>query len=326
MILITGGAGFVGSNIVATLNRDGERDIVVCDDLGSGSKWLNLRKSLVQDIVPVAQLPQWLEGRSLAAVLHMGANSSTTATDADAVLDTNLRASLRLLEWCTLARVPFIYASSASTYGDGAQGFVDDVAVEALRRLRPLNLYGWSKHMFDLVVADRIERRLPLPPICVGLKFFNVYGPNELHKGSMMSLVSKYHGLAAAGQRIELFKSHRDGIADGAQRRDFVHVDDIVDVVRWLLNSGPRAGLFNVGTGTARTFNDLVAALFAAVGRRPDIAFVDMPEAIRDRYQYHTEADLTRLRGAGYNQPFLSVEEGVARLVSGYLSQPDPYR
>lgn len=326
MILITGGAGFVGSNLVAALNQDGERDITVCDDLGSDGKWRNLRKALIQDVVPVSEMTRWLQGRPLTAVIHMGANSSTTASDGDAVMETNFRSSLRLLEWCTAASVPLVYASSASTYGDGDQGFEDDNSLSALRQLRPMNLYGWSKHMFDLVVADRIDRRLPLPPICVGLKFFNVYGPNELHKGSMMSLVSKYHRLAAAGQRIELFKSHRAGFADGEQLRDFVHVDDIVDVIRWLLKSGPRAGIFNVGTGQARTFKDLIAALFKAVGRPEDVVYVDMPEAIRDRYQYHTEADLTRLRRAGYNQPFLTVEDGVDRLVSEYLSKPDPHR
>lgn len=326
MLLITGGAGFIGSNIVAALNADGERDIVVCDDLEAQGKWQNLRKAFVQDIVPIERLDAWLQGRSVEAVIHMGANSSTTAGDGDAIMETNFRFSLRLLDWCTAGRVPFVYASSASTYGDGDGGFVDDASFNALRALRPLNLYGWSKHLFDLVVADRIERRILLPPLCVGLKFFNVYGPNELHKGAMMSLVSKLHGSAARGETIVLFKSHKDGVADGEQRRDFVHVDDIVDVVKWLLKSGPRTGLFNVGTGEARTFKDLVYALFRAVGREPNIVYADMPEAIRDRYQYFTQAHLGRLRAAGFNQPFLSVEAGVDRLVKGFLSKPDPYR
>ncbi|MCW6509391.1 ADP-glyceromanno-heptose 6-epimerase [Lichenifustis flavocetrariae] len=326
MILVTGGAGFIGSNVVASLNHVGERDVVVCDDLGTGNKWRNLQKALVQDIVPIKELHGWIEGRTLQTVVHMGANSSTTASDGDGIMEENFRFSLRLLEWCTMKRVPFIYASSAATYGAGEAGFVDDISVAALRQLRPLNLYGWSKHLFDLVVADKIERKLPLPPVCVGLKFFNVYGPNELHKGSMMSLVSKLHDRAAAGEKIALFKSHKEGYADGEQLRDFVHVDDLVDVIRWLMKSGPRAGIFNVGTGEARSFKDLIQALFTAVGRTPDIEYVDMPDAIRDRYQYYTQADLNRLRAAGYNQPFLSVEQGVDRLVSQYLSKPDPYR
>ena len=326
MILVTGGAGFIGSNIVASLNDAGERDVVVCDDLGTGNKWRNLQKALVQDIVPIKELHGWIEGRTLQAVIHMGANSSTTASDGDGIMEENFRFSLRLLEWCTTKRVPYIYASSAATYGAGEGGFVDDVSVAALRQLRPLNLYGWSKHLFDLVVADKIERQLPLPPICVGLKFFNVYGPNELHKGGMMSLVSKLHDRAAAGEQIALFKSHKEGYADGEQLRDFIYVDDLVDVIAWLTKSGPRAGIFNVGTGNARSFKDLIRALFTAVGRTPSIEYVDMPEAIRDRYQYYTQADLSRLRAAGYNQPFLSVEQGVARLVSQFLSKSDPYR
>lgn len=326
MILVTGGAGFIGSNLVAALNADGHRDIIVCDDLGTSGKWRNLQKALVQDIVPVAEFDRWLVGRKLEAVLHMGANSSTTAQDGDAVLESNFRFSLRLLDWCSETGTPLIYASSAATYGDGENGFVDDPTLEQLRRLKPLNLYGWSKHLFDLVVADRIARALPLPPICVGLKFFNVYGPNEFHKGSMMSLVTKLHDRAAAGQAITLFKSHHPDFADGEQLRDFVHVDDLVDVMKWLLKSGSRHGLFNVGTGEARSFKDLIAALFKAVGQAPNITYADMPEEIRAKYQYYTKADLGRLRAAGYNQSFLSIEDGVERLVVQFLAKDDPYR
>jgi ADP-L-glycero-D-manno-heptose 6-epimerase len=326
MLLVTGGAGFIGSNVVASLNEAGQSDIVVNDHFGSDEKWRNLGKRRLADVVPPAALAAWLDGRKLDAIIHLGAISDTTATDADLVLETNFRLSLRLLDWCATTRTPFIYASSAATYGDGEQGFDDDETPEVLDRLRPLNLYGWSKHLFDLAVAERVKKRAGLPPQWAGLKFFNVFGPNEYHKGEMMSLVAKRFDEAKSGKPIRLFKSHRENIADGEQRRDFIYVDDAVAVVRWLIENPTVSGLFNVGTGEARSFRDVVTAMFHALGREPDIDYVDMPVAIRDRYQYFTQASVEKLRRAGYNGGFTLLEDAVSQYVGRYLNRPDRYR
>jgi len=326
MLLVTGGAGFIGSNVVASLNDAGRTDVVVNDVLGKDGKWRNLQKRELVDFVPPSDLMRWLHGRKLEAVIHMGAISATTAQDGDAVIETNFRFSLALLDWCTETRTPFIYASSAATYGDGQAGFVDDWRPAALRRLRPMNLYGWSKQLFDLAVVDRASKGHKLPPQWAGLKFFNVFGPNEYHKGEMMSLVAKCFDEAKAGKPVRLFKSHRPGIEDGDQRRDFIYVDDVVAVVNWLLATPSISGIFNVGTGAARSFRDLISSMFAALGRSPNIEYVAMPEAIRGSYQYFTEASVDNLRRAGYNAGFTSLEEGVGRYVRTFLDQPDRFR
>ena len=323
---MTGGAGFIGSNVVASLNEAGRSDVVVNDIFGSDGKWQNLRKRRLADVVAPADLFAWLDGRKLDAVIHLGAISDTTASDGDLVIETNFRLSLRLLDWCAETRTPFIYASSAATYGDGAEGFVDDWQGEGLRPLRPMNLYGWSKHLFDLALVERLARKDKLPPQWAGLKFFNVYGPNEYHKGEMMSLVAKRFADVKAGKPIRLFKSHRAGIADGDQRRDFIYVDDAVAVVRWLMQTPSVSGIFNVGTGAARSFRELMLAMFAALGREPNIEYVDMPVAIRDQYQYFTQASVESLRRAGYNAGFTPLEEAVNRYVISYLDQTDRYR
>ena len=324
--LVTGGAGFIGSNVVAALNEAGRTDIVVCDVLGTDDKWKNLAKRKLADVVAPGELMRWLDSRKLDAVIHMGAISDTTATDADLVMENNFRLSLKLLDWCTTARVPFIYASSAATYGDGAQGFDDDWSPASLQKLKPLNLYGWSKHLFDRALVERVMKKDRLPPQWAGLKFFNVFGPNEYHKGEMMSLVAKRFADAKAGRVVKLFKSHRAGIGDGEQRRDFNYVDDAVAVVRWLMETPSVSGIFNVGTGKARSFRDLVTALFRALGLEPNIEYVDMPENIRDQYQYFTQSSVDNLRRAGYNAGFTSIEDGVTRYVTQFLDTADRYR
>jgi ADP-L-glycero-D-manno-heptose 6-epimerase len=326
MFLVTGGAGFIGSNVVASLNEAGLTDIVVNDQLGrDDAKWRNLAKRQIADVVPPAELMAWLGTRKLDAVIHMGAISDTTATDADLVMENNFRLSLRLLDWCTQTRTPFIYASSAATYGDGGQGFDDDWTPDALRKLKPMNLYGWSKQMFDLAVAERYVKKEKLPPHWAGLKFFNVYGPNEYHKGHMASVLAKVFESAKAGKPVRLFKSYRDGVADGDQRRDFVYVDDAIAVLRWLIDTPSVNGVFNVGTGKAESFRDMIGAMFKALGRPANIEYIEMPEAIRGQYQYYTQASVENLRRAGYNADFTPLDDAVGQYVTGYLDRADRY-
>jgi ADP-L-glycero-D-manno-heptose 6-epimerase len=256
----------------------------------------------------------------------MGAISSTTESDADLITEVNFRLSLALWRWCTRHARRFIYASSAATYGSGTQGFEDDGSPAALARLRPLNPYGWSKHLFDQWIARELASGGPRPPQWAGLKFFNVYGPNEYHKGSMQSVVAQKYTLVSNQQPVTLFRSHREDIPDGGQQRDFVYVRDCVAVVLWLLDRTEVNGLFNLGTGKARSFADLVLALFAALRQPPRIEYIDTPPAVRAHYQYFTEARMERLRAAGFAQPFTSLEDGVRDYVERYLSQPDRYR
>jgi ADP-L-glycero-D-manno-heptose 6-epimerase len=326
MLLVTGGAGFIGSNLVAALNDAGRTDVAVCDLLGQDGKWRNLAKRQLADLVPPSELLGWLQGRRLEAMIHLGAISSTTATDGDLVMEANFRMPLALLDWCTATGTPFIYASSAATYGNGEHGFDDDGSVAGLMRLRPMNLYGWSKNLFDLAVAGRAARGERLPPQWAGLKFFNVFGPNEYHKGTMMSVLARRFDDIKAGRPVQLFKSHRDGIADGDQRRDFIYVDDVVRVMLWLLATPSVSGLFNVGTGKARSFRDLMLSAYAALGAGPNIQYIDMPLSIRGSYQYFTQGNVDRLQRAGYNGGFTGLEEAVDTYVKGFLDSADRFR
>src|ERR1044072_2359775 len=326
MILVTGGAVFIGSNVIASLHEAGRTDVAVCDTLGSDGKWRNLGKRLIADMVMPTELIRWLEGRKLDAVIHLGAISDTTATDGDAVMDPNFRMPLKLLDWCTATRTRLIYASSAATYGDGRQGFSDDWSTDALKRFQPMNLYGWSKHLFDLALAERVARREKMPPQWAGCKFFNVFGPNEYHKGGRMRLVAEKFDDAKAGKPIQLFKSHRDGVGDGEQRRDFIYVDDAVAGVRCMLEPPQVPGIFNVGTGKARSFKDLITAMYAALGAKPSIEYVDMPPSIRNQHQYFTQAEVANPQRAGYNAGFAPLEDSVRRYVTEFLDREDRYR
>jgi len=325
MIVITGGGGFIGSVLAARLNEEGRSDLVIVDRFGTGDKWRNIAKRDFFEIVPVDGLFAWLDrfGEKVEAVFHLGAISSTTFRDADVMIANNLNYSIALWRWCAAAGKPLIYASSAATYGDGRAGFDDAGGIEALKRLRPLNLYGWSKHAFDLW-AMREAAAGHAPPLWIGLKFFNVFGPNEYHKGDMMSLVSKNYGRIAAGEAIQLFKSHRPDYADGEQRRDFIYVKDCVDVMLWLWRRGSGAninGVYNLGTGEARSFLDLMYAVGAACATAPNIEFVDMPPEIRPSYQYFTEAVVRKLRVAGYTTAFTPLERAVADYVAEHLAE-----
>ena len=328
MILVTGGAGFIGSNLVAGLEQSGAGPLAVCDRTGAGDGGRTVAKRRLEATIEPEALFPFLDAHraEMRAVFHLGAISSTMETDASLFARNNYRLSLDLWRWCAAADVRFIYASSAATYGDGAMGFDDDGSQSALAALRPLNLYGRSKHLFDRRVAALVAGGAPRPPQWAGLKFFNVFGPNEYHKGNQKSVVATAYPAAAVGAPVRLFKSHDARYPDGGQLRDFIWVGDCVAVMLWLLAHEQVNGLFNVGTGRARSFDDLAKAMFDALERAPEIEYIDMPEAIRERYQYFTEARMTRLRDAGYEQPFTSLEAGVATYIRDYLNRADPYR
>jgi ADP-L-glycero-D-manno-heptose 6-epimerase len=328
MIILTGGAGFIGSNLLAALEERGEREIVVCDRLGESEKWRNLAKRELAGFVAPDRLLPLLERRAgeIDTIFHMGAISATTERDADLIVETNFTLSIALWDWCVRHDARFIYASSAAAYGDGAAGFDDDHSPEALARLRPMNAYGWSKLLFDRRVARIVREGGRRPRQWAGLRFFNVYGPNEHHKGGMRSVALQIHERIAAGEPAVLFRSHNPKYPDGGQLRDFIWVGDCADAMTWLHDHPQVSGLFNLGTGKARSFADLAAATFAAHGKRPDIRYVDTPVEIRDRYQYFTEAKMDRLRAAGYAKPFTRLEDGVALYVKNFLSASDPYR
>jgi len=321
MYLVTGGAGFIGSNIADALAARGD-DVVICDRLRNGNKWHNIRRTRLYDIVHPDNIDAWLDGnaKKLTAIIHMGAISATTETDVDKLVHNNIALSLKLWQFAAEHAIPLIYASSAATYGDGAQGFVDDQSPDALAQLRPLNAYGWSKLFADKRFVDDVLAGRPTPPQWAGLKFFNVYGPNESHKGDMRSVINKVYPKVVAGDVVQLFKSHDPRYQDGGQLRDFVYVKDCVRIILWLLDNRHVSGIFNVGTGKARTFHDLVHAVGKAVGKAPNIEFIDMPLQIRDRYQYFTEADMRKVAAAGYNALPTSLEDGVLDYVQCDLS------
>jgi ADP-L-glycero-D-manno-heptose 6-epimerase len=328
MIVVTGGAGFIGSNLVAGLERQGAGGIAVCDRFGCDDKWRNLGRRELGALVTPERLFEFLDanGHQIEMIYHLGAISSTTETDVDLIIHNNFTLSVALWRWCTQHYVRLIYASSAATYGDGSAGFDDDGSLEGLARLHPLNAYGWSKHAFDRFVARTVAEGARTPPQWAGLKFFNVYGPNEYHKGEQGSVVSRLYPAIRGGQPARLFKSHHPDYEDGGQLRDFIWVDDCVAVMLWLGETRVVNGLFNVGTGQARSFRDLALATFRAAGQEPVIEYIDMPETLRDRYQYFTQARMERLRQAGYHAPVTSLEDGIDQYVRTWLATADPYR
>lgn len=327
MYLVTGGAGMIGSNIVAELAAAGHA-VVVCDWLRQDERWQNLAKHEIADIIMPEHLFGWLARNddAVAGIIHMGAISATTETDVDSIVQNNLRLTLDLWAWCSDHGIPLIYASSAATYGDGNAGFDDTFSPAALARFRPLNAYGWSKHFVDRRIARIIAQGQHTPPQWVGLKFFNVYGPNEYHKGSMKSVVAHNAARVAAGEPLRLFRSYRADYADGGQLRDFIYVKDCARVVSWLLEHPEVSGLFNLGTGQARSWLDLGRSLFAALDLPDAIEFIEMPGQLRGKYQYYTMAEMDRLRAVGYAEPFTSLEDGVADYVRGFLLRDDPFR
>ncbi len=324
MIMVTGGAGFIGSNLHAALVARGLETVVV-DRLRGEGKWRNLAHHAPARIVHPDELEAFLATHPpIEMVFHLGAISSTTASDGDLVWHTNVELPRMLWHWCAARGVRCVYASSAATYGDGAEGFMD--GLEGLERLRPLNLYGWTKHAFDQIVAREIAAGAKRPPQWAGLKFFNVYGPNEYHKGHMVSVIKVKHDEILAGKLPRLFRSDRADVADGGQRRDFIWVGDLVDVMLWLLDTPGVNGLFNLGTGRARSYLDLAHAVCRAADVAEEVEFIDMPAKLHGQYQSYTEADMSRLRAAGYAGQFTTLEDGIARYVGGFLRVADPYR
>jgi ADP-L-glycero-D-manno-heptose 6-epimerase len=301
---------------------------VVDDTIDSDEKRRNLARHPVEERVSPEHLVELLarRGDEIELLYHLGAITSTTVPDSDLLTETNLRLPQQLWAWCAKHQVPFVYASSAATYGDGSQGFRDDDSSEYLGLLDPLNPYARSKHAFDRWAVTAAAAGREAPPRWYGLKLFNVYGPNEYHKGEMRSVVAKAYDQASRGNPVRLFRSHHPAYPDGGQKRDFVYVDDCVDVLTWLAAREPTSGLYNVGTGRAQTWLELVEALFDAIGTTPRIEWMDVPQALHARYQYFTQADVSKLRAAGYERPFRSVQEGVREYVERYLATHDPYR
>lgn len=323
MIIVTGAAGFIGSNLVASLNAFDRKDVVVVDWLGSDQRWRNLAKHSFDDFIFPEDFSHFLEQASgkVEAIFHLGAISATTAADGDEIIRKNVKPSMDVWRWCTKERVPLFYASSAATYGNGTLGFDDK---NSINDLRPLNLYGWSKQTFDVwALAQAAQGKAP--PHWAGFKFFNVYGPNEYHKDDMMSIVAKNFERISNGEKISLFKSHRPDYRDGEQLRDFIYVKDCCSVMLWFLNKATESGIFNVGSGAARSFRDLMEATGVAAQKPVHIEYVPMPDKIRDKYQYFTQASMDKIRAAGYDGQFHSLESGVADYVINYLAKPDAY-
>ena len=318
MIVVTGGAGFIGSALIAGLNSRGVSDILVVDELGCDQRWKNLRNLSFVDYVEKDDFLEMILAdkapSGIKAVLHMGACNDTTETNASYLIKNNYEYTKLLAQWATDANIRFIYASSAATYGDGSAGFSDNE--EEIDNLTPLNMYGYSKQLFDLWA-----RRTGLLKKIVGLKYFNVFGPNEYHKGDMRSFVIKAFEQINATGKVRLFKSYKSEYKDGEQKRDFLYVKDAVDMSLFFLDNATLSGLFNIGAGKAQTWNDLVKAVFAAMDKKPNIEYIEMPESIRNQYQYFTEADITKLRNVGYKQEITQLEDAIKDYVQNYLTK-----
>ena len=331
MIVVTGAAGMIGSAIVWKLNTMGINDILLVDKLRHEEKWLNIRKRDYRDWIDRDDFLSWLStneaANEITAIIHMGACSATTETDGDYLMSNNYAYSKALWDYCAKRNIRYIYASSAATYGAGELGYEDEKTAEELKKLQPLNKYGYSKKKFD----DWALQQKQEPSFWAGLKFFNVYGPQEYHKGRMASMVfHTFHQYRENG-KVKLFKSHKEGYEDGGQLRDFVYLKDVVNIIYFLLTNSFPSGVYNIGTGTARSFLDLSMATMRAASHNPDlkvedvVEFIPMPEDLRGRYQYFPQASMNKLKEAGYLHAMHSLEEGILDYVQNYLSQEDPY-
>ncbi len=315
-IIVTGGAGFIGSNIVRALNEYGHKNIIIVDHLRDSGKWRNLIPLRFEDYLDREDFIEKIKNRGryfddVGIIIHMGANTNTMERDENHLIYNNTIYSKILFDYATEKNIRFLYASSAATYGDGSKGY-SDMEMD----LVPLNCYGYSKYLLDRWILESPEK----PPQWVGFRFFNVFGPNEYHKGQMASVVFHGYNQIKKDGEIRLFKSYKQGIKDGEQKRDFIYVKDVVKVVLFFIENHHISGIFNVGTGKARTFLDLAKAIFSALNMEPNIRFIEMPEHLKDKYQYFTEADITSLRNAGYKENFTELEDAVHDYVKNYLN------
>ncbi|SDK39535.1 ADP-glyceromanno-heptose 6-epimerase precursor [Methylophilus rhizosphaerae] len=328
MIVITGGAGMIGSIMAWHLNTKlGRQDLVIVDRITHENQWQNLVHRHYAEYLDKDQLFDFLEdNEGITAVIHMGAISATTERDFNKLVADNMHYSQDLWSWCAEYEVPFFYASSAATYGGGEHGY-DDASIE---KLRPLNGYGYSKHFFDQWVLQQVKDKQAAPPAWAGFKFFNVYGPNEYHKERMASVAFHTFNQFSETGTMRLFKGTKAGVEDGMQLRDFVYVKDVADVMGFFLEAALKhkpvaSAIYNIGTGQARSFKDLASNVMTSMAREPNITYIDMPQDLQGKYQYFTQAEMHKLRDAGYKKPFTSLEEGVKDYVQNYLMQEDPY-
>lgn len=323
MYIVTGGAGFIGSAMVAKLNKEGINDIIIVDELGEDDKWLNLRNLVFTDFVDKDEFIHQISNElydDIKCIIHMGACSSTTERDMGYLLDNNTEYTKLLAKYSVQNKIRFIYASSAATYGNGEKGYDDFQDEKKLTSLRPLNQYGYSKYLFDIWAA-----RNNLFSKIVGLKFFNVFGPNEYHKGDMASMVKKSYEIIKETGKISLFKSYIPKYKDGEQVRDFVYIKDVVEVMWQLIKQPKINGLFNVGTGETRSWNDLARAVFSALNKPVNIEYIEMPERLKKQYQYYTKANMDKLHKAGINFKFYPLEDAVKDYVQNYMETEDKY-
>ncbi len=328
MYVITGGAGFLGSNLAAGIEERGLGEITIVDRFQTDDRWRNIAKRSLRDIVFPEKIFEYLDAHAgrIDAVLHINYTGFAQEDNVDALIDDRIHLTWRLWSWCSHHQVPFIYDSTAGVYGDGSLGFKDDDSAEELAKLKPLSAAAWTKLFLDRKIIDTINRGETVPPQWIGLRCFNLYGPNEYHNTRHQSVIPRIYNAAKNGKLFPLFKSENPAYKDGEQMRDFMWIDDTVDVILWLMRHPEISGLFNIGTGQARTYADVLRAVYTALDEKPEMDFMDLPAEIKGQYQYFTQADIQKLRTAGYTKPFTSLEDGVAKYVREYLESADPYR